>query len=140
MGYIVEISVNTCKHNNVTTLRKLLEKIAKNCKLYSTYHKIENNELYKRTHYFMTMEFESEKPNILKFVRLMKSVGKSMRGVHIELIYNDDTKTLLYGTKYYLNFITNTPGTIQCNNTKLRKSYSENDLDVLKKFYIKIDN
>ena len=136
MGYIIEISVNTCKHNNVTTLRKILEQIAKNCKLYSTYHKIENNELYKRTHYFMTMEFESDKPNILKFIKLIKSIG----GINIELLYNDITNTLLYGTKYYLNFITNTPGTIQYNNIKLRRSFSENDLDILKKFYIKIDN
>ena len=136
MGYIVEISVNTCKHNNVTTLRKMLEKIANNCKLYSTYHKIENNELYKRTHYFITMEFESEKPNIFKFVKLIKSMG----GINIELLYNDNTKTLLYGTKYYLNFITNTPGTIQYNTAKIRRSYSENDVAILKKFYIKIDN
>ena len=74
MGYIVEISVNTCKHNNVTALSKLLEKIANNCELYSTFHKIENNELYKRTHYFMTMEFESDKSNLLKFVKLIKSI------------------------------------------------------------------
>ena len=134
MGYIVEISVNTCKHNNVTSLGKLLEKIANNCKLYSTYHKIENNELYKRTHYFITMEFESENPHILKFVKLIKSIG----GINIEFLYNDITKTLVYGTKYYLNFITNTPGTIEYNNTKLRKSFSENDLDILKKFYIKL--
>ena len=136
MGYIVEISVNTCKHNNVTTLRKILEQFAKNCKLYSTYHQIENNELYKRTHYFMTMEFESEQANILKFVKLIKSID----GINIELLYNNITKTLLYGTKYYLNFITNTPGTIQYNNGKLRRNYTENDLDILKKFYIKIDN
>jgi hypothetical protein len=136
MGYIVEISVNTYKHNNVTTLRKMLEKIAKNCKLYSTFHKIENNELYKRTHYFITMEFEIGKLNILTFIKLIKSMG----GVNIELVYNDFTKTLLYGSKYYLNFITNTPGTIQYNRDKLRRSYSENDLDILKKFYIKINN
>jgi hypothetical protein len=136
MGYIVEISVNTCKHNNVTTLRKLLEKIADNCKLYSSYHKIENNELYKRTHYFMTMEFESDKSNLLKFVKLIKSIC----GINIEFLYNELTKTLLYGSKYYLNFITNTPGTIQYNQSKLRRSYSENDLDILKKFYIKIFN
>jgi hypothetical protein len=136
MGYIVEISVNTHKHNNVTAMRKMLEKIANNCKLYSTFHKIENNELYKRTHYFITMEFESGKSNILKFIKLIKSMG----GVNIELVYNDFTKTLLYGSKYYLNFITNTPGTIQYNNAKLRRSFSENDLDVLKKFYIKINN
>ena len=136
MGYIVEISVNTRKHNNITLMRKILEQIAKNCKLYSTYHKIENNELYKRTHYFMTMEFESEKPNILKFIKLIKSIG----GINIELLYNDIAKTLVYATKYYLNFITNTPGTIQYNNTKLRRSFSENDLDILKKFYTKINN
>ena len=136
MGYIVEISVNTCKHNNVTALSKLLEKIANNCELYSTFHKIENNELYKRTHYFMTMEFESDKHTILTFVRIIKRIG----GVNIELVYNDDTKTLLYGTKYYLNFITNTPGTIQYNRAKLRKSFSENDFDILKQFYIKIEN
>jgi len=136
MGYIVEISVNTRKHNNVTSLKKMLEQIANNCKLYSTYHKIENNELYKRTHYFMTMEFESNKPNILQFIKLIKSIG----GINIELLYNDFTKSLLYGTKYYLKFITYTPGTIQYNNAKLRRSYSENDLDILKKFYIKINN
>lgn len=139
MGYIVEISVNTCKHNNVTTLRKLLEKIANNCKLYSTYHKIdkiENNELYKRTHYFITMEFESDRQTILIFFRLIKIID----GINIELVYNDDTKTLLYGTKYYLNFITNTPGTIQYNKDKLRRRFSENDLAILKKFYIKIEN
>ena len=45
MVYIVEISVNIFKHNNVIALRKMLEQIAKKCKLYSTYHKIENNEL-----------------------------------------------------------------------------------------------
>ena len=136
MGYIVEISVNTCKHNNVTTLRKMLEKIANNCKLYSTYHKIENNELYKRTHYFMAMEFESENHHILKFIKLIKSIS----GVNIELLYNDVTKTLVYGTKYYLNFITNTPGTIQYNKDKLQRRHSENDLDILKNFYIKIHN
>jgi hypothetical protein len=133
MVYIVEISVNIFKHNNVIALRKMLEQIAKKCKLYSTYHKIENNELYKRTHYFMTMEFESENPHILKFVKLIKSIG----GINIELLYNDVTKTLVYGTKYYLNFITNTPGTIQYNNDKPRRSFSENDLDILKQFYIK---
>ena len=136
MGYIVEISVNTLKHNNVTTLRKLLEKIAHNCKLYSTYHKIENNELYKRTHYFMTMEFESDRQTILIFFRIIKIID----GINIELVYNDDTKTLLYGTKYYLNFITNTPGTIQYNKDKLRRRFSENDLAILKNFYIKIEN
>ena len=136
MGYIVEISVNTCKHNNVTTLRKLLEKIANACKLYSTYHKIENNELYKRTHYFMTMEFESDRQPILIFFRIIKIID----GINIELVYNDDTKTLLYGTKYYLNFITNTPGTIQYNKDKLRRCFTENDLAILKNFYIKIEN
>ena len=63
-----------------------------------------------------------------------------MGGINIELLYNDNTKTLLYGTKYYLNFITNTPGTIQYNTAKIRRSYSENDVAILKKFYIKIDN
>ena len=134
MVYIVEISVNIFKHNNVIALRKMLEQIAKKCKLYSTYHKIENNELYKRTHYFMTMKFENDKHAILKIVRFIKSISC----INIELVYNDDTKTLLYGSKYYLTFITNTPGTIQYNNGKLRRSYSENDLDILKQFYIKI--
>ena len=136
MGYIVEISVNIRKHTNVTILNQTIEQIAENCKLDSAYHQIENNELYKRTHYFITMRFESDKPNILQFVKLIKSIY----GMNIELLYNDSTKTLLYGSKYYLTFITNTPGTIQYNAGKLRRSYSENKLDVLKKFYIKLDN
>lgn len=136
MGYIVEMSVNTRKHKNTPILKKTIEQIAENCKLYSTYHQIENNELYKRTHYFMTMRFESIKPNILKFVKLIKSI----RGINIELLYNDSTKALLYGSTYYLTFITNTPGTIQYNPGKLRRSFSENDLSILKKFYIKLDN
>ena len=136
MGYIVELSVNIRKHKSVNILKKTIEQIAENCKLCSTYHQIENNELYKRTHYFMTMRIESDKPHILKFVKLIKSIS----GINIELIYNDSTKTLLYGSKYYVTFITNTPGTVLCNTGKLRKSFSENKLDVLKKFYIKLEN
>ena len=136
MGYIVELSVNTCIHKNTTILNKTIEQIAENCKLYSTYHQIENNELYKRTHYIMTMRVDSVKINILKFVKLIKSIC----GINIELLYIDSYKTLLYGSKYYLTFITNTPGTIQYNTGILRRSYSENKLDILKKFYIKLDN
>lgn len=136
MGYIVELSVNIRKHNNVNILNKTIEQIAENCTLYSTYHQIENNELYKRTHFFMTMRFESDKPNLVKFVKLIKSI----RGMNIEFLYNDSTKTLLYGSKYFLTFITNTPGTIQYNTGKLRKSFSENKLDVLQKFYVKMEN
>ena len=136
MGYIIEISINTSKHKSVSILKKTIEKIAENCKLYSTYHQIENNELYKRTHYFMTMRFDSVKLNILKFVKLIKSI----RGINIELLYNDFTQKLLYGTKYFLKFITNTPGTLQYNNGKPRRSFSENDLYILNNFYIKLDN
>jgi len=136
MGYIIEISINTSKHKSVSILKKTIEKIAENCKLYSTYHQIENNELYKRTHYFMTMRFDSVKLNILKFVKLIKSI----RGINIELLYNDFTQKLLYGSKYFLKFITNTPGTLQYNNGKPRRSFSENDLYILNNFYIKLDN
>jgi len=136
MGYIVEISVNTCKHKSLNIVKKTIKQIAENCKFYSTYHQIENNELYKRTHYFISIQFDSNKPNILKFVKLIKSIC----GINIELIYNDFTKTLLYGSKYYVTFITNTPGTLQYNTGKPRRSYSENDLDILNKFYIKLNN
>jgi len=136
MGYILEISVNTRKHKSVNILKKSIEQIAKHCKLYSNYHQIENNELYKRTHYFVSMCFESTKPNILQFIKLIKNI----RGIRIELIYNECSKTLLYGSIYYLKFITNTPGTILYNTGKLRRSYSESELDILKSFYINLDN
>lgn len=131
MCYNVELSVNILKHNDMYKLTELINHYVENQKCLNCYedYEFENNLHYKRTNKVVTINFENDDNfNITKFIKNIKNI----HGIHVESIYNDNSNSLLYASKYYLDFMVDKHIANSYRSNRRTRSYSEDDIKILK--------
>jgi hypothetical protein len=100
MGYNIELSFNILKHSNVTELQNNIINLANECLCNSYYNNYEydNNVKHIRLHSITIVNFDNSEIN--NFIKFLKNI-KSIKGLYIETIYDDDSSIILYASKYY---------------------------------------
>jgi hypothetical protein len=100
MGYNIELSFNILKHSNVTELQNNIINLANDCLCNSYYNNYEydNNVKHIRLHSITIVNFDNSEIN--NFIKFLKNI-KSIKGLYIETIYDDDSSIILYASKYY---------------------------------------
>jgi len=135
MGYTIEISVNILKQNdNKDHIEEIITnymEIYNHISFYENYE-FENNFHFTRNHKVMTIQFDHDENIIIsQFIKKIKNIY----GIHIESVYNDSSKSLLYASQYYLNFMMDKYLAKKYKLNKRTRSYSEGDVIILKELY-----
>ena len=105
MGYLMELSVNLCKTQNISHVKTELYKKAEECKVldyYSMYEFVGENRQIHRNHCILTFTFRDHKELIVAFIKFVKKISY----VNIESFGYDNTIfKLMYASKKYLNMM-----------------------------------
>jgi hypothetical protein len=125
MGYNIEVSFNTLKHNISETKELIIAKAIENgCDDYYNDFEFENNLCYNRNHCIITLNFQNYNCNIdyiVKFLRIIKSI----KGIYIESIYDNDTNNILFASKFYITQMMDKHIAKMYKQNKRTRSYSE---------------
>lgn len=127
MGYNIEVSFNTLKHNISETKDLIIAKAMENgCNDYYNDFEFENNLRYNRNHCVITLNFQNYNCNIdyiLKFLKIMRNI----KGIYIESIYDNDTNNILFASKFYITQMMDKHIAKLYKSNKRDRSYSEDD-------------
>ena len=101
MGYSIEVSFNISQTSNVSEIQKEIKILANycGCSLFYEDYEFESNMPYPRKHCVITVSFDNS--NICNLLFFIKNI-LSKKYMYIETIYDDNTKQLLYASKYYI--------------------------------------
>jgi len=135
MGYSIEVSFNVLKHSNVTKIKDELQNLATNCgcKMFYEDYEFENNIQFQRNHCVFTVSFDTI--NICYLIVFLKNV-RSKKYLYIENIYDDNSRQILYASKYYITQKMDKGYSRLYKEERRKRSYSEDDtmiLDVINK-------
>ena len=127
MGYNIEVSFNTLKHN-ITETQQLIINIAveNGCNYYYNDFEFENNLCYNRNHCVITLSFQNYVYNIDYIVKFLKII-KNIKGIYIESIYDNDTNNILFASKFYLTQMMDKHIAKMYKLNKRERSLSEDD-------------
>lgn len=130
MGYNIEVSFNTLKHNCVTETRDMIFNCAKENGCNSCYETYEflNTINDTRNHTVITINFQNT--NINKIVNFLKII-KVIKGLNIETIYDDINNQLLFASTYYLTQMMDKHLAKEFKLNKRERSYSEDDTMIM---------
>jgi hypothetical protein len=129
MGYNIEVSFNTLKHN-ISETQDLIIRIAleNGCKTYYNDYEFEKNIRYNRNHSIFTIIFqENSIDDIVKFLKVIKTI----KGIYVESIYGNDTNNILFASNLYLTQLMDKHIAKVYKMNKRERSYSEDDLKIL---------
>jgi hypothetical protein len=135
MGYNIEVSFNILKHSSVTELQEMVKNLAEECGCDSFYddYEYEKKAQFKRNHSIMSINFPNTDMfyllNFLKFIR-------KKDGLYLESIYDDNSKTILYASQYYITQQMNKSIGKEFKNKRRERSYSDDEnmiLNIIKK-------
>lgn len=129
MGYNIEVSFNTLKHN-IHDTQELIIKIAleNGCNSYYNDFEFDNNLRYNRNHCIFTIIFQDYNiDDIVRFLQIMKKI----KGIFIESIYDNDSNKILFASKLYLTQMMDKHLAKMFKNNKRERSYSEDDMLIL---------
>ena len=130
MGYNIEVSFNVLKNGSVTKLLEDVKNCAENCLCEDFYedYEFENKVQFQRRHCLMTIWFSHSKVN--NMIEFLNSIKRN-NGLFVELIYDEDNKSILYASQY---FITQKMDKYIAKNFKIERrerSYSEDENMIL---------
>lgn len=127
MGYNIEVSFNTLKHN-ISETRDLIISIAveNGCNYYYNDFEFENNLCYNRNHCVITLNFQNYNCNIDYIVKFLKII-RNIKGIYIESIYDNDTNNILFASKFYITQMMDKHIAKIYNLNKRLRSYSEDE-------------
>ena len=127
MGYNIEVSFNTLKHN-ISETQDLIISIAleNGCNHYYNDFEYENNLCYNRNHCVITLNFQNYDSNIDYIVQFLKII-RTIKGIYIESIYDNDTNNMLYASKFYLTQMMDKHIAKTHKLNKRTRSYSEDE-------------
>ncbi len=130
MGYNIEVSFNTLKHNCVTETRDMIINYAIENGCNSWYETVEFENTYNNTrnHNVITINFQNY--NINKIVNFIKII-KVIKGLYIETIYDENNNQLLYASKYYVTQMMDKHLAQEFKLNKRERSYSEDDTIII---------
>lgn len=130
MGYNIELSFNILKIGSVTKLLEQLKEYAEECFCEDFYedYEFENKLQFQRRQCLISVRFSEEKINtMIKFINMIKKYNS----LYIELIYNEDSNSILYASQY---FVTQKMDKYIAEEFKLQKrkrSYSDDENMIL---------
>jgi hypothetical protein len=129
MGYNIEVSFNTLKHNIHDTQELIINIALENgCNSYYNDFEFENNVRYNRNHCIFTIIFQDYNiDNIVKFIKKMKNIN----GIYIESIYDNDRNNILFASKLYITQMMDKHLAKIFKTNKRERSYSEDDMLIL---------
>lgn len=129
MGYNIEVSFNTLKHNIHDTQELIINTAVENgCNSYYNDFEFENNVRYNRNHCIFTIIFQDyDIDNIVKFLKKMKNIN----GIYIESIYDNDSNNILFASKLYITQMMDKQLAKIFKTNKRERSYSEDDMLIL---------
>jgi hypothetical protein len=130
MGYNIEVSFNTLKHNCVTQTRDMIINYAQEngCNYWYENYEFINTINHNRNHTIITINFQNT--NINKIVNFLKII-KVIKGLNIETIYDDINNQLLFASKYYLTQMMDKHLAKEFKSNKRERSYSEDDTIII---------
>jgi hypothetical protein len=127
MGYNIEVSFNTLKHNIFETQDLIINTALENgCNYYYSDFEFENNLCYNRNHCVITLSFQSYNDNIDYIIKFLKII-RNIKGIYIESIYDIDTNNILFASKFYLTQMMDKHIAKTYNLNKRVRSYSEDE-------------
>jgi len=132
MGYNIEVSFNILKNSSVTELQDIVKEKAEECgcDYYYEDYEYETNVQFKRNHCIMTIVFSQD--NLFYLLNFIKFI-RSKKCLYLELIYDEDSRSILYASQYY---ITQKMNKFNYKNYKKDKIYSFDEnliLNIVKK-------
>ena len=131
MGYNIEVSFHFFKNGSVTQLLEIVRNFAEECfceKFYEDYE-FENKVQYQRRHCIMSIHFSHQKIN--NMVYFLNNI-KKMKGLYIELIYDEATNSILYASQYYITQKMDKFSAKNFKSKKRERSYSDDENMILK--------
>ena len=135
MGYNIEISFNVLKNTSVTEILESVKNLAERhcCNYCYEDYDFEYKTQYIRSHGIIFLGFSH--PNIYFLIGFLRNIQRS-RELYIEVIYDEDTSSILYASQYYITQKMDKNLAKNFKKNKRERSYSEDDnmiLDVVKK-------
>jgi hypothetical protein len=132
MGYNIEISFNTLKHNISETHQLIIDKALENgCNYYSHNFEFENNLRYNRNHCIIVLTFQNYDNDIDYIVKFLKII-RNIKGIYVESIYDNDSNNMLFASKFYLTQMMDKHIAKMYKLNKRERSYSEDDVAIMK--------
>jgi len=127
MGYNIELSFNTLKHNISETQDLIINIAVENgCNYYYNDFEFESNLRYNRNHCVITLSFQNYASNIYYIIKFLKII-KNIKGIYIESIYDDDRNHILFASKFYLTQMMDKHIAKMYKLNKRERSLSEDD-------------
>lgn len=130
MGYIIEVSFNVLKNGSVIQLLNKVRESAENsfCDDFYEEYEFENKTQFQRRHCIMTINFSQERIN--NMVEFLNDIRKS--GVYIELIYDEENRSILYASQYFITQKMDKYAAKEFKTQKRKRSYSDDESMILK--------
>lgn len=125
MGYIIEVSINVFKTSSVSELEHKVFSLAEEygCQNYHEIYEMETGLNIQRNHCVISLNFEES--NITQMLKFIKKI-KTISGLYIESIYNENVRDILYASQYYLTIMDKYKSKDYKINRR-KRSYSEDD-------------
>ena len=100
MAYIIELSFNIYKINNVTEIKEMVKSYAEKygCHYFYEDYEYEMNTQFIRNHCILTINFQ--KTNILNLIEFLKFI-KNKNYLYLEAIYNENSSQIIYASQFY---------------------------------------
>ena len=130
MVYNIEVSFNILKNGRVIQLLNKVRDLAEDCFCEDFYedYEFENKSQFQRRHCIMSVIFSHSKlNNMIEFLNNMKR----NEGLHVELIYDDENKSILYASQYFLTQKMDKYAAKEFKTEKRKRSYSDDESMIL---------
>jgi len=130
MGYNIEVSFNILRNSSVTQLQAMVKNYAEYCCCESFYedYEYETKSQFKRNHCIITIVFGENLNYLLDFLRFIRSI----EGLFLESIYDEESRTLLYASHYYVTQKMNKLNAKTFKRERRERSYSDDENMILK--------
>ena len=131
MGYNIEVSFNILKNGSVTQVLEMVKVFAEEnfCENFYEDYEFENKVQYKRSHCIISIIFSHQ--NINNMVIFLNKI-KKIKGLYIELIYDEDNSSILYASQYYVTQKMNKLSASMFKFKRRERSYSDDENMILK--------
>ena len=131
MGYNIEVTFNILKNCSVTQLLETVKVFAEEnfCENFYEDYEFENKVQYKRSHCIISIMFSRQ--NIKNMVIFLNKIRR-MKGLYIELIYDEDNNSILYASQYYITQKMDKSSAKKFKFKRRERSYSDDENMILK--------
>lgn len=130
MGYNIEVSFSLIKNSSVTELQETIKNLATNCGCSYCYedYEYETHVRYQRKHCIITVNFNN--PDIYNLIKFLINI-KKLKGLYIEVIYDEDSNKIIYASKYYTTQKMEKSSSKILKDERKKRTYSDDDTKII---------